>query len=142
VHYAASHPLFGPDSAREGIQGHTISLIPGRIPYFKYDALVHIFADLMQLTVLNLSPEEHDRLMAFNLSLVHHIGRTFHDLQIYKLPLMMAGLKNINNISQVVMNDSLELFQDFYRFNPYSQEVRKRFIDNFNNISSMIKNHK
>lgn len=142
IYYAASHPLFGPDSAREGIQGHTISIIPGHIPYYKYNTLVHIFADVMQLTVLNLSPEEHDRLMAFNLSLVHHIGRTFYDLQIYKLPLMMSGLKNINKISQVVMNDSLELFQDFYHFNPYSEEVKEKFLENFNKIYSMIKKHK
>jgi prephenate dehydrogenase len=143
IYYVASHPLFGPDSAREGLDGHTITLIPGRIPFHKYNTLVHLFSELMHLTVINLSPDEHDRLMAYNLSLVHHLGRTFHDMQIYKLPLMMSGLSNINRISQVVMNDSQELFHDFYRFNPHSEVVRNKFIEIFDKISSMIsKNNK
>jgi prephenate dehydrogenase len=139
IYYAASHPLFGPDSARDGLDGHIITLIPGRIPYAHYQMLVHLFSDLMKLTVLNLTPQEHDKLMAYNLSLVHHLGRTFHKMQIFKLPLMMSGLKNLNQISQIVMNDSQELFEDFYRYNAYSEEIRVKFLDHFHEITANLK---
>lgn len=139
IYYAASHPLFGPDSARDGLEGHIIALIPGRIPYRNYQMLVHLFSDLMNLTVLNLTPQEHDKLMAYNLSLVHHLGRTFHNMQIFKLPLMMSSLKNLNQISQIVMNDSQELFEDFYRYNAYSEEISIKFLDHFRKIISHIK---
>jgi len=138
IGYAASHPLFGPDSAREGLTGHTITLIPGRIPYNKYRTLVKIFSNLLNLRVLNVTPQEHDKLMAYNLSLVHHLGRTFHKMQIFKLPLIMAGLKNLNQISQVIMNDSDELFEDFYKYNSYSEGVRIKFLNYFREITSSI----
>ena len=139
IYYAASHPLFGPDSARDGLEGHIITLIPGKIPYIKYQSLVSLFSGLMKLTVLNLTPQEHDRLMAYNLSLVHHLGRTFHKMQIFKLPLMMSGLKNLSQISQIVMNDSQELFEDFYRYNAYSEDIKAEFLDHFQEIASKIK---
>jgi hypothetical protein len=70
--------------------------------------------------------------MAYNLSLVHHLGRALNDLGVSKLPLRMAGLKKLDEISQMVMNDSVELFKDFYRFNPYSAKLRDNFLILFN----------
>jgi prephenate dehydrogenase len=131
VFYAASHPLFGPDSARLGLQDHLLALIPGRIPLQRYNFLVQFFTGKLGLNVLSMSADEHDRLMAYNLSLVHHLGRTLHDLGISKLPLRMASMKKLSEISQVVMNDSTELFMDFYRFNPYSAKIRDYFLSIF-----------
>jgi len=135
VYFASCHPLFGPDSAKLELQGQKITLQPGRIPYHKYLFLVQLMSEKLKLEVLSITADEHDRLMAFNLSLIHHLGRTFNDLHIYKLSLMMAGLKKISEISDVVMNDSTELFHDFYRFNPYAIKVEKRFLEIFRNLS-------
>jgi prephenate dehydrogenase len=128
VFYAASHPLFGPDSARTGLKDHLLVLMPGRIPWPCYNFLVQFFVHKLQLDVLSMSADEHDRLMAYNLSLVHHVGRVLHELGITKLPLRMAGLMKLSEISQIVMNDSEELFRDFYRFNPYSARLRDSFL--------------
>ena len=128
IFFAASHPLFGPDSAREGLRNHLLTLIPGRIPLARYNFLIKLFSDKLRLQVLSMTAEEHDRLMAYNLSLVHHLGRTLHRLGIVELPLKMAGMKKLCEISQTVMNDSEELFRDFYRFNPYSALLRDNFL--------------
>jgi prephenate dehydrogenase len=135
VYFASCHPLFGPDSAKPGLQNQKITLQPGRIPYDKYQFLVELLTEKLKLDVLSITADEHDRLMAFNLSLIHHLGRTFNDLHIYKLSLMMAGLKKISEISDVVMNDSTELFHDFYHFNPYASEVENKFLEIFKNLS-------
>lgn len=131
IHYAATHPLFGPDSARNGLEDHTITLIPGRIPFQHYSFLVDLFAERMRLRVLTLSAEEHDRLMAYNLSLIHHLGRTFHDMHISQISLKMASLSKLNHIARVTMNDSEELFYDFYHFNPFAKEAEKKFSKKF-----------
>jgi prephenate dehydrogenase len=138
VFYVASHPLFGPDSAREGLKGQKITLLPGKIPHNLYQILVELFAEKMELMVINMPAEEHDWLMAYNLSLIHHLGRTFNELEIYKLPLLMAGLEKMNLISQTVMNDTEELFQDFYQFNPYAMEVQKKFVHSFEKIFNQL----
>jgi len=137
TYFAACHPLFGPDSAKMGLKKQQISLQPGRIPYVKYQQLVNIFRDDLELNILNLTADEHDRLMAYNLSFIHHLGRTFHSMEIFKVPLMMAGLEKLNHISGVVMNDADELFQDFYRYNPYANEVKEKFVKSFEKIDPL-----
>lgn len=141
VCFAASHPHFGPDSAKNGLADHTIALIPGRIPFRHYATLVDLFAEKMQLRVLNISAEEHDRLMAYNLTLIHHLGRTFHDMQISQLALKMASLSKLNHIARVTMNDSEELFYDFHYFNPFAKEVEEKFVNSFNKISDKIQTY-
>jgi prephenate dehydrogenase len=131
VYYIASHPLFGPDSARFGLQDHLLALMPGYVPLQHYNFLVRLFTREMHLNVLSMSADEHDRLMAYNLSLVHHLGRTLNELGVARLPLRMAGMKKLSEISQIVMNDSEELFRDFYRFNPYSVKLRDDFLAAF-----------
>ena len=131
VYYALSHPLFGPDSAKSGLKGHRITLMPGKIPFERYQRLVKIFSTQLQLQVINLSPEEHDRLMAYNLSLIHLLGRSCHGIELQRVSLMMDSLKKLTGISKVVMNDSTQLFRDFFRFNPYSLEVCMNFRDQF-----------
>lgn len=138
VFYIASHPLFGPDSARGGLKDHIITVIPGRVPYEMYNFLVRFFRDRLQLRVENMAAEEHDRLMAYNLSLIHHLGRTFDGMQIARIPLMMDSLGKLNSIARVVMNDSEELFRDFYTYNRFSEEVRQSFQENFSKILSSL----
>ena len=133
--YISCHPLFGPDSAKNSLEGQSITMIPGRVPYSKYNFLVEIFSNQLHLNVLTMSAKEHDNLMAYNLCLIHHLGRTFSELQIYKLPIMMAALQKINGIADVVTNDSDELFEDFYRFNPYAKDLEKEFLTVFKSIS-------
>ena len=135
VYFASCHPLFGPDSAKLGLKDKQISLIPGNIPYQKYKQIVDIFSDDLDLNILNISAEKHDELMAYNLSLIHHLGRTFHKMEIFKLPLLMAGLEKLNHISEVVMNDSDELFNDFYKYNKFAKNIKSNFIDSFNSLT-------
>ena len=138
VFFAASHPLFGPDSAGEGLDQHLITLIPGHIPFTRYRFLVDLFDTKLNLTVLNMTAEEHDRMMAYNLSLMHHIGRTFDQMHISRIPLMMDNMKKISDISEVVMRDSDELFTDFYRLNPFAQAIRDEFLDSFHQVEKKL----
>ena len=43
----------------------------------------------------------------------------------------MAGLEKLNHISEVVMNDSDELFHDFYKYNTFAKCIKNKFIDSF-----------
>lgn len=138
VYFASCHPLFGPDSARLGLKDQQITLMPGNIPYGKYKKIVDIFSNDLELNILNISAEKHDELMAYNLSFIHHLGRTFHKMEIFKLPLLMAGLEKLNHISEVVMNDSDELFHDFYQYNVFAKNIKNKFIDSFN-ITTPVK---
>jgi prephenate dehydrogenase len=138
VYYAASHPLFGPDSAYSGLKGHAVALMPGRIPFFHYRFLVNLLTKKLELTVLNMSASEHDRMMAYNLSLMHHIGRTFDSMKISRIPVVMSNLQKVKTMTEIVMRDSDELFEDFFQLNRYAGEICDDFISHFGEISARL----
>jgi prephenate dehydrogenase len=138
VYYVASHPLFGPDSARLKLRGHLMVMLPGQVPYREYQFLVKLLTKKLGLQIYNMTAEEHDDLMAYNLNLVHHLGRTLHDLGISRLPLMMSGLTKLNEIVSVVMNDTDELFHDFYKYNPYAGGLMQKWAKSYERISRSI----
>ena len=139
LYYVASHPLFGPDSAKHRLKEHLMVLIPGQVPYGEYRFLVTLLSEQLGLQVYNMTAEEHDELMSFNLNLVHHLGRTLHDMGISRLPLMMSGLKKLDEIVTVVMNDTQELFFDFNKYNPHATDILNQWDKSFKKINLDIK---
>lgn len=142
IYYVASHPLFGPDSAKLKLRDHIMVLIPGHVPFGDYRFLVTLLSEHFGLQVYNMTAEEHDRLMAYNLNLVHHLGRALHDLGITRLPLLMSGLQKLEEIVNVVMKDTRELFYDFNTYNPHGQKVLREWEKSFNRISQILKDNK
>ena len=140
VEFVLTHPLFGPDSARKGLKGHQITMMPGRVSFGNYRFLIDLFEQKLGLIPLSIDAHEHDRLMAYNLSLIHHLGRALGDMDIYSVPLKMRGLSDLNRIAHFTMNDSDTLFKDFYKYNPYSHEIRKKFEESFSKITKIFLN--
>jgi prephenate dehydrogenase len=138
VFYVASHPRFGPESARNKLSDNVIMVMPGQVPLRKYQILVNFFEKNLGLQIYNLTADEHDELMAFNLNLVHFLGRALDDLGITKIPIMMSSLSKLNDIVRVVMNDTTELFLDFYKYNPYASKVKDQWLKSFQKINDQI----
>ncbi|RMG33122.1 MAG: prephenate dehydrogenase [Methanobacteriota archaeon] len=133
-HFVATHPLFGPDSAAGGLKNHKIVVIPQKVPYPQLRFLTELFEKKLGLQIISMSADEHDRMMAYNLSLVHLIGRTLDNLNIHHLPLKMPNLDGLLRIATVASNDSFELFVDMNHWNPYAEEVREQFLGSLNAI--------
>ena len=138
VYYIASHPLFGPDSAFKNLHDKEIMLLPGKVPLKEYKFLADFFVKNLGLRIQNMTASEHDELMAYNLNLVHFLGRALDDLGITKLPVMMSSLDKLNEIVKVVMNDTKDLFLDFYRYNPYADQVKEKWLKSFKKINDQI----
>ena len=138
VYHIASHPLFGPDSAHEKLRGNDIMLMPGKVPLREYQFIADFFTNKLGLHIQNLTPSEHDELMAYNLNLVHFLGRALNDVGITKLPLIMSSMNKLNEIVKTVMNDTTNLFLDFYKYNPYSEKVKKQWLKSFKKINDQI----
>lgn len=142
IYYVASHPLFGPDSAKSKLLGQTMVLLPGKVPYIEYQFLVNLFTKSLGLKVFNLTAAEHDELMAYNLNLVHYLGRALDDLGIPRVSLMMSSLSKLDDIVSVVMNDTTELFLDFYKYNPYAKKIHGQWLKSFEKINDQISKNK
>ncbi len=122
VRYIFSHPLFGPDSGSQGLAGLSITLFPGKVDYGKYKLFVTLMEKL-GLNILTLTPKEHDFQMAYNLNLIHLLGRALDKMNIASIPLKMNALTYLNRMSHYVVNDSRILFEDFFAYNPFAGKI-------------------
>jgi prephenate dehydrogenase len=126
VSYLPTHPMFGPDSAADSLEGKKIVLCPGRIEFPRYES-IRSYLEQKGLVVIEASPEAHDREIAVSLALTHFIGRSLSRFGASPLAIDTEGYKRLLHILEVVENDTWQLFSDMNRYNPFAEEVRKRF---------------
>jgi prephenate dehydrogenase len=120
VSILGTHPLFGPDSVSDSLNGRNIVLSPIRISRQKIETLTGKL-NAFGLNVFRMSPRAHDKLMASTLLLTQFIGR---GLVKYKLPATPLTTHNFDLLRQIVStanNDTVELFKDMFQFNRFAK---------------------
>jgi prephenate dehydrogenase len=127
VEILATHPMFGPDSAAKSVSGHKIVLCPERISPERYHKIKQ-WLEKRGLTLIETSPEEHDRKIAVSLALTHFIGRSLAEFGAPPLDIDTEGYKRLLHILGVVNNDTWQLFEDMHHFNPFAREKRRDFL--------------
>ena len=127
VSILATHPMFGPDSAGTSLKGRKIVLCRERMERSLYDPIKDYLA-AKELTIIETTPEDHDRQIATSLSLTHFVGRSLSEFGAKNLDIDTEGYKRLLHILGVVQNDTWELFMDMHHFNPYAEEVRSQFM--------------
>jgi prephenate dehydrogenase len=127
VDIVATHPLFGPQSARHGIAGLKIAVCPVRGD--RAPRVAAFLRKCLRLDVIITTPEAHDREAAMVQGLTHLIAKVL--VQMEPLPTKMTT-RSFDLIMQavgMVRDDAPEVFQAIEQANPYSLEVRRRFFD-------------
>ena len=132
-----THPMFGPDSAAGGIAGMKIALCRVRMSDSHYLKAVD-YLTRAGLTVIETTPEEHDRQIAVSLALTHFIGRSLSAVKAGQMQIDTEGYKRLLHILDVVEHDTRQLFIDMHRYNPYAKEVRRDFMQAVEKIESEL----
>jgi prephenate dehydrogenase len=132
-----THPMFGPDSAADSLQGRKIVLCPERIDGNRYEK-IKSWLKRQGLVVIEATAREHDEKIAVSLSLTHFIGRTLSAFGASDLDIDTEGYKRLMHILGVVGNDSWQLFEDMHRYNPYAKQKRQAFIDAMTDIHERL----
>jgi prephenate dehydrogenase len=127
VEILATHPMFGPDSAAKSVSGYKIVLCPERISSERYGKIKH-WLEKKGLSIIETTPEEHDRKIAVSLALTHFIGRSLAEFGATPLDIDTEGYKRLLHILGVVNNDTWQLFEDMHHFNPFAREKRQDFL--------------
>ena len=122
----ATHPMFGPDSAAESLEGRKIVLCPERIEAARYDR-IRGYLQSRGLVVIEASAEAHDRQIAVSLALTHFIGRSLAAFGAKPLEIDTEGYSRLLHILGVVEHDTWQLFEDMHRYNPYAADQRRAF---------------
>lgn len=121
----ASHPLFGPESARDGLAGHRIAWCPlRRNGHRRAAALLRHLGP----RVLPTTPDGHDREMAVVQGLTHLIARSLSELGEMPDRLTTASFQRLTEAAAMVRDDSPELLRTILAENPHAAEIRHRFL--------------
>jgi prephenate dehydrogenase len=140
VKILATHPMFGPDSARGGIEGLPMILHPVRL---SSPELVRwqLFFEQVGLSVQLMEPELHDRQAAFTQGLTHYLGRVLAELDLEPSRIASLGYRKLLEIIEQTCNDSWQLFYDLQQYNPYTREMRERLAASLSRIKTRLDEH-
>lgn len=131
VSIIATHPMFGPDSGKDGIAGLPMVYCPIRCDEALSASWKAKF-ESMQLNVLEMDCDRHDKEAAYSQGVTHFVGRVLDELQLNPTELSTLGYKNLMSIVEQTCNDPIQLFYDLQRFNPYAHAMHtelKRALD-------------
>jgi len=124
-----SHPLFGPQSAKNSIEGMKMALINVRADIKTFNK-VKKFCKSLKLKVIITTPEEHDKEMAVSQALTHFICQVCKKIDINRVGLSTKTFENLMDIIDIVKNDTPALFNNMQQMNPFAIKIRKDFINN------------
>jgi prephenate dehydrogenase len=134
VEIMGTHPLFGPQSARDGIRGLKIAVCPIR---GRHGLRIAAFLRrVLGLSVILTTPESHDREAATVQGLTHLIAKVL--VQMEPLPHRMTtrSFDLLMKAIGMVRHDAPEVFQAIESANPYAPDVRRRFFALASSLSS------
>lgn len=137
VSYAGSHPMFGPDSAADGVAGLPAVISRGRCSPRQYAILKNILTEF-GMKVHEMTAAEHDREAAFTQGVTHLVGRLLQGLDLKPSEIGTLGYNKLLEIIQQTCNDPRQLFVDLQRFNPHTADMRQAVKNSLHKILDSI----
>ena len=136
----ATHPLFGPPSMKKMRRGQ--HLVVTHTVGERADGFVRFLEQKFGLLVHRMSPEEHDRTMAYMQALPFFIARALVDLDILDLPhrdvLSLPSFEKLTSIAAIEMHHTDAMFDTSQRSNPFAADARRAFIEVLSSLNEEI----
>lgn len=127
----ASHPMFGPDSAKKGLEGLQVALCPLSINETNLK-IIKDFWRRLGCEVVRTTPDEHDRDNAYSLAFTHSIAKIIINTGIPDITFQTRSFKDITEVAALSSKDTDQLFHDILFYNPYFPEMKAKLISSIN----------
>lgn len=118
-----THPLFGPDSAKENSVNLPMVFDNVNATADEYNFWMSYFQN-KGLRVVEMPAKEHDALAASSQGVTHFIGRLLSELGFTKTPIDTLGARLLHEVKEQTCNDTWELFHDLQVYNAYTKTMR------------------
>jgi prephenate dehydrogenase len=133
----ATHPMFGPDSFYNSSSMLPIVMCNINADEAVFDFWIDYFSN-KRMRVERMTPEEHDKMVAYSQGITHYIGRVLADLNLQTTKINTLGYTKLLEIIQQTCNDSWQLFLDLQRYNPYTRNMRENLHSSLEKIYSIL----
>lgn len=132
-----THPMFGPDSSREGFPGLPLVMNQFLADNDKYVFWKNYF-QRKGLRIIEMSAREHDQLAASSQGLTHFIGRLLQELKFKPTIIDTLGAKKLHELVDQTCNDTWELFLNLQNFNHYTKAMRIKLGSSYDKIYNKL----
>ncbi|MDQ5913900.1 MAG: hypothetical protein QG623_519 [Patescibacteria group bacterium] len=122
-----SHPLFGPQSAKESTTNLKF-IVTGSVGG-RAKELVYFCQNKLKLSIIYMTAEDHDRAMAYTHALTFFVSQSLHPFKLEEHGITTPSFNELLDLSNIAKNESKELLISIHKSNPYSKEVRDKFAD-------------
>lgn len=140
VDIVCTHPLFGPQSGKDGIAGLKMVVCPVR-GEARLQKVVDFLRSKLELNVFVITPEDHDRELAIVQGLSHMIANVLLEMEPLPRNLTTKSYEKIMEGVDMLRYDSMELFLAIERDNPFSMDVRKNFFAKADALRKFLEAH-
>ena len=125
VEIIGTHPLFGPQSARNGLADLKIALCPlrGR----STPRIAAFLRHVLKLKVIVTTADAHDREVAMVQGLTHLIAKILVRMEPLPRTMTTASFDLLMQATEMVRYDAPNVFMAIERANPHAKAVRDRF---------------
>ncbi len=124
INIIASHPMFGPDSIKENTDLKMV-LHKVRDKNQQYEFWKNFF-EHQSITIIEMTPEEHDEAAAFSQGITHYVGRILEGMDIHSTRIDTTGFKKLLSVRDQTCHDTWQLYCDLQKYNPYSEKMQKK----------------
>jgi prephenate dehydrogenase len=132
-----THPMFGPDSAKNGFENLPIVMDKFLTNDKTYDLWKNYFKE-KHLRVIELTAEEHDKLAANSQGLTHFIGRLLQEFTMEPTPIDTVGATKLLEVREQTCNDTWQLFMNLQHFNPHTKDMRIRLGEAYDKLYNKL----
>lgn len=141
IEILATHPMFGPDSTDSGKHFKDLNFIYSKVRIINEQRLGQIlkFLRSLGLNLIKMTPEEHDKQAAYTQAFAFLIGKIGIKLNVRANQITTKGFNGILYNQLSVENDTSTLFRDMQIYNPYSLEMRNKFLKALTEIEEGLK---
>jgi len=132
-----THPMFGPDSAKESFENLPIVIDKFTATQEEYDWIKHLFRS-NKLKIIEMAPDSHDRFAANSQGVAHYLGRILEDFRFSPTPIDTKGAHKLLEIKEQTCNDTFQLFTDLQIYNPYTKAMRAQIGESIDRICNKL----
>ena len=140
VDIVCTHPLFGPQSGKDGIAGLKMVVCPVR-GEDRAQKVIDFLRSKLELHVIITTPEAHDREIATVMGLTHMVAKVLLEMEPLPQNLTTKSYERLMEAVDMLRYDSMELFLAIERDNPFSRDVRKTFFEKADALRVFLESH-
>ncbi|XP_074281169.1 arogenate dehydrogenase 2, chloroplastic [Silene latifolia] len=140
-----THPMFGPESGKNGWGG--LTFVYDKVRVGNVESRIRRcegFLDVFRregCRVVEMSCAEHDRQAAESQFITHFVGRVLEKFGLEDTPINTKGYESLLNLVDNTSKDSFELFYGLFMYNKNSMEQLKRLDAAFESIKGELFGH-